>query len=113
MTLPAEPAAPAEELPSPWAPLRLPVFRLLWATWLTANICMWMNEVAAAWLMTTLTSSPAMIALVQSASTLPVFLFGLPSGALADILNRRSWFMFTQFWIAANAVLTCVVLAAG
>ena len=101
-----------EVAPSAWDPLRRPVFRLLWGTWLTANICMWMNEVAAAWLMTTLTTSPVMVALVQSASVLPVVLFGLPSGALADILNRRRWFMFTQFWVAANALILCVVLAA-
>ena len=101
-----------EVIPSPWAPLRRPVFRLLWGTWLTANICMWMNEVASAWLMTTLTTSPVMVALVQSASVLPVVLFGLPSGALADILDRRRWFMFTQFWVAANALILCVVVAA-
>ena len=101
-----------EVAPSAWDPLRRPVFRLLWGTWLTANICMWMNEVAAAWLMTTLTTSPVMVALVQSASVLPVVLFGLPSGALAVILNRRRWFMFTQFWVAANALILCVVLAA-
>ena len=105
-----ETAAP-DVLQSPWAPLRRPVFRLLWGTWLTANICMWMNEVASAWLMTTLTTSPVMVALVQSASVLPVVLFGLPSGALADILNRRRWFMFTQFWVAANALILCIVLA--
>ena len=105
-------AASREVVPSAWDPLRRPVFRLLWGTWLTANICMWMNEVASAWLMTTLTTSPVMVALVQSASVLPVVLFGLPSGALADILNRRRWFMFTQFWVAANALILCVVLAA-
>jgi MFS family permease len=110
---PTETESPlTEALQSPWAPLRRPVFRLLWGTWLTANICMWMNEVASAWLMTTLTTSPVMVALVQSASVLPVVLFGLPSGALADILNRRRWFMFTQFWVAANAVILCAVLAA-
>ena len=113
MQPPTEPeTASPEVIPSPWDPLRRPVFRLLWVTWLTANICMWMNEVASAWLMTTLTSSPVMIALVQSASVLPVVLFGLPSGALADILNRRRWFMFTQFWVAANALILCAVLAA-
>lgn len=106
-----ESAAPAPQ--SPWSPLANPVFRLLWITWLTSNICMWMNDVASAWLMTTLTTSPVMVALVQSASTLPVFLLGLPSGALADILNRRRWFMFTQFWVAANAVLLSIALFAG
>ncbi|MEO8188142.1 MAG: MFS transporter [Burkholderiaceae bacterium] len=112
MQLPTQPETAAPEvLQSPWAPLHRPVFRLLWGTWLTANICMWMNEVASAWLMTTLTTSPVMVALVQSASVLPVVLFGLPSGALADILNRRRWFMFTQFWVAANALILCAVLA--
>lgn len=99
--------------PSAWAPLRQPVFRLLWITWLTANVCLWMNDVAAAWLMTTLTTSTVMVALVQSASSLPVFLLGLPSGALADILNRRRWFMFTQFWVAANAIVLSVAMFAG
>ena len=94
-------------------PLRSPVFRMLWGAWLTANICMWMNDVAAAWLMTSLTTSPIMVALVQSASTLPVFLLGLPSGALADILDRRRYFIVTQFWVAAVALVVCLTLLAG
>ena len=93
---------------SPWAPLSLPVFRMLWAVWMTANACMWMNDVAAAWVMTTLTPSPTMVALVQTAATLPVFLLGVPSGALADILDRRRYFVATQFWVAAVAVVLCI-----
>ncbi|MBC7993778.1 MAG: MFS transporter, partial [Rhizobacter sp.] len=100
-------------LESPWAPLRQPVFRMLWAVWLTANVCMWMNDVAAAWMMTSLTTSPMMVALVQSASTLPVFFLGMPSGALADILDRRKYFIFTQFWVATVGVLMCVVTLSG
>jgi len=95
------------------APLSVPVFRMLWLTWVVANICTWMNDVAAAWLMTSLTSSPTLVALVQTASTLPVFLLGLPSGALADILDRRRYFMFTQFWVAAVAVLLCAAVLLG
>jgi len=94
-------------------PLRLPVFRMLWSTWLIANTCMWMNDVAAAWLMTTLDPSPIWVALVQSASTLPVFLLGLPSGALADILDRRRWLIVTQFWLAGAATVLCAVIALG
>jgi MFS family permease len=99
-----EPLAPV----TAWAPLAHPVFRMLWLAWLAANISMWMNDVAAAWLMTTLSADPMMVALVQSASTLPVFLLGLPSGAMADIVDRRRFFMGTQLWVAATATLLAV-----
>ena len=104
---------PQRDVPSPLAPLSQPAFRMLWLTWVAANTCMWMNDVATAWLMTTLTTSPMLVALVQSASTLPVFLLGLPSGALADILDRRRYFIATQFWVAAVALVLCVVIMAG
>lgn len=104
------PVAPLRAQPpriGPFEPLRQPVFRMLWSTWLVANVCMWMNDVAAAWMMTSLTTSPIWVALVQSASTLPVFLLGLPSGALADILDRRRWLVATQFWLAGTAIVLC------
>lgn len=102
------PARPVPE--SALGPLKAPVFRMLWFTWLAANTSMWMNDVASAWLMTTLDASPLWVALVQSASTLPVFLLGLPSGALADTLDRKRYFMATQFWVAAVATILCVVI---
>ena len=92
-------------LPPALAPLQGPVFRGLWFAWLFANLTMWMNDVAAAWLMTTLTTSPVMVALVSTASTLPVFLLGLPSGALADILDRRRYFAATQLWVSVIALI--------
>jgi MFS family permease len=91
-----------------FAPLQHRTFRMLWLAWLAANMTMWMNDVAAAWLMTQLTTSPVMVALVQTASTLPVFLLGVPSGALADIVDRRRYFAATQLWIS----ITALVLAA-
>ena len=108
---PSEQEADGPALPAAaFAPLADPVFRTLWMVWFTANICMSMNDVAAAWLMTSLTTSPVMVALVQTAATLPVFLLGLPSGALADILDRRRYFVVTQFWVAATALLLCLAI---
>ncbi len=45
--------------------------------------------------------------------SVPVFLLGLPSGALADILDRRKYFMITQFWVAGVAALLCVAVMSG
>jgi MFS family permease len=86
---------------------------MLWLAWLTANLTMWMNDVAAAWLMTSLTSSPVMVALVSTASTLPVFVLGLASGALADIVDRRRYFAGTQIWVSANALVLALLSLAG
>src|SRR4030088_1911892 len=109
-SLPAE--AVSESL-SALAPLGRPVFRMLWSTWLIANICTWMNDVAAAWMMTSLTTLPIWVALVQTASSLPVFLLGPPSGALADMMAPRRYFIFTQFWVAAVATLMCLTILSG
>lgn len=95
------------------APLRNATFRMLWAAWLAANISLWMHDVSAAWLMTTLTSDPALVALVQTASTLPMFLLGLPSGAMADIVDRRRYFAGTQLWAATIALLLMALALAG
>ncbi|MEY4884039.1 MAG: hypothetical protein RIS34_1893 [Pseudomonadota bacterium] len=114
--LPPRPAPitePADNDLSPLAPFRQPVFRMLWTTWLMANICLWMSDVAAAWMMTSLTSTPLWVALVQTASSLPVFLLGLPSGALADILDRKRYFLVTQIWVAVVASLLSLTIFLG
>jgi MFS family permease len=104
------PRAPVRE--SAFGPFKVPVFRMLWFTWMAANTTMWMNDVASAWLMTSIGPSPLWVALVQSASTLPVFLLGLPSGALADTVDRKRYFMVTQFWVATVACILCAVIVA-
>ncbi|MEO8137884.1 MAG: MFS transporter, partial [Betaproteobacteria bacterium] len=111
--------APAPECPgtagpvTSWSPLRHRSFRTLWGSWLAACLCMWMNDVGAAWLMTSLTHSPVMVALVQSAATLPIFLAGLPSGALADIVDRRRLLIFTQVWAFVVALALFVTAMTG
>lgn len=81
--------------------------------WLVANLTMWMNDVASAWRMATLTDSAVMVAMVQSASTLPLFLLGLPSGAVADRVDRRRYLAFTQVWVGAIAVVLAALSFGG
>ena len=96
-----------------FSPLAVPVFRMLWLAWLASHVCMWMNDVAAAWMMTSLRPSPIWVAMVQAAATLPVFLLGLPSGAHADILDRRLYFLGTQIWLASVAVIMFLLTSSG
>lgn len=72
-----------------------------------------MHDVGAAWLMTTLSPSPIMVALVRTASTLPIFLFALPAGALADVIDRRRLLLFTQTLLLVGAALLAVLTFAG
>jgi MFS family permease len=104
---------PKSTLPAALVPLATPVYRLLWSIWLVSNVCMWMNDVAAAWMMTSLTSSPSWVALVTTAATIPVFLLGLPSGALADTMDRRQVFLATQFWVAAVGLTLSAAVFCG
>src|SRR5258708_19072547 len=82
-------------VPSEWAPLQIAAFRAIWFASLAANIGTWFQNVGGVWLMTSFTASPLLIALMQTATTLPVFLVGFPAGALADILNRRRLILST------------------
>src|ERR1051325_2434454 len=90
---------------SAWTPLRQPVFRALWIASVASNIGTWMQNVGAAWLMTSLAPSPTMVALVQAATTVPVFLLALIAGALADVVDRRRLLLITQSWMLAAAAL--------
>jgi len=98
---------------SAWAPLRQPVFRMLWIASVVSNIGSWMHEVGAGWLMTTLSPTPLMVALVQAATSAPVFLLALPAGALADIVDRRRYLIASQLWMMAAAGLLGVLTLAG
>ena len=78
------------------SPLRHGRFRLFYAGSIAAALGYTMQATVAAWLMTTLTPSALMVALVQTASTAPSLLFGLLAGALADIVDRRRVVLITQ-----------------
>jgi MFS family permease len=65
------------------------MFRAMWIAVLVSNLGGWMQNVGAAWLMTSLSPSPVLVAMVQAANTFPMFLLALPAGALADVLGSR------------------------
>lgn len=88
-----------------FAPLRNPLFRALWLGTCVSNLGTWMHTVSGAWLMTTLAPDPLMVSLVETATTLPMFLLALPAGALADVVDRRRFLILTQTWMATSAAL--------
>jgi MFS family permease len=96
-----------------WAPLRRPVFRMLWIAAMVSNIGTWMQTMGAGWLMTELTHSPAKVALVQAAQSLPMFLLALPAGALADIVDRRLQLIVAQVWMLVFAAILAATTFAG
>ncbi|PZR00513.1 MAG: MFS transporter [Cereibacter sphaeroides] len=92
------------ERASTLAPLRFKVFRTFWATSQVSNFGGLVQGVAAAWLMTSLTSSPSMIALVQASTSLPIMLFSLSAGALADSFDRRKVMLVAQVFMLVVSV---------
>lgn len=85
------------------APLRHTIFFALLTTTFASNIGMWMQDVGASWLMTSLAPSPVMVSLIQTAVNLPYFLLALGAGALADIADRRRLLLVAQVWMLASA----------
>jgi MFS family permease len=100
MTEPTAQAAPARAAGA-FAPLRQPVFAVLWAATVLGNIGSFMRDVASSWLVTDLSASPTAVALIQTAATLPIFLLAIPAGVLSDILDRRRFLIFVQLVLAA------------
>lgn len=95
------------------APFASRNFMVLWIATVMSNVGTWMHDVSAGWLMTSLSPSPLFVALVQTATTLPVFLFALPAGALADIVNKRKLLVGVQLVMAGTALALGYVVYHG
>ena len=101
-------------LPPALLPLRHTTFRQLWLASVIAWLGTWLQNTGAGWLMTILAPDPLIVAMVQAATIMPVFLLALPGGALADIVDRRVFLIGTQFWtITAAVLLAGLTLAHG
>ena len=103
-----------DESPQPRASLLTPLknrtFRAIWVATLGSNFGGLIQAVGAAWMMTTITDSESMVALVQASTTLPIMVFSLASGAIADNFNRRQVMLVAQLFMLA--VSTSLALAA-
>jgi MFS family permease len=105
---PGRPAASA----SAWAPFRHRWFAAMWGAQFVSNIGSWMQTVGAQWLMLSLTGSAAYVALVQTASSVPVVLFAVLAGVAGDLVDRRRLLLVTQgLMLLAAAALGALALA--
>ena len=100
-----------QQAPSPFSPFRHTTFMVLWTATVLANIGTWMYSAAAAWLMTTLDADPLMVSLVQVVTTLPMFLFALPAGALADIIDKRRFLILAETAVTAIATIFAALVS--
>jgi len=103
----------ATAVTSPWSPLAEPIFRALWIATVASNIGTWMQDVGESWLMVSLTTSPMLVALVETAGSLPIVLLALPAGALADVVDRRRLLLITQSWMLVSAAVMGVLTLTG
>jgi len=95
------------------APFRHETFRLLWLATLVSNLGGLVQSVGAGWMMTTLTDSHNMIALVQASTTLPIMVFSLAAGALADNFDRRSIMLIAQGGMMVVSLALAVLAIMG
>ncbi len=107
-------ATPAARRPSgTFAPFQYPAFRAIWTANLASNMGTTMQTVGAAWLMTDLTKSHQLVALVQASNTVPIMLFGVFAGAIADNYDRRRIMLASQIGMACAAAVLSALTWAG
>jgi MFS family permease len=94
-------------------PLRVPAFRNLLIADLVSDIGTFMQNVGAAWLMVSLHAGPGYVALIQTAASLPYFLFALPAGAAGDIFDRRRLILYTEVWMMGVALILAILTMGG
>lgn len=95
-----------------FSPFRYPIFRAIWIANLFSNLGATLQSVGAAWLMTELTPSHQLVALVQASATVPIMLFGVFAGAIADNYDRRLVMLSAQVgMLVVSAALAALAYA--
>ncbi len=95
---------------SAMAPFKSKDFTVIWSATVISTIGLRMHEVGAAWLMTTMTDDPFIVALVQAVTTLPIFLFALLAGAIADVSSKRRMLLVVNIIMAVIATMLAVLI---
>jgi MFS family permease len=98
---------------STFSALRNPVFRKLWFASVLSGTCVAAHDCAATWVMYKLTPSTLFLSLMSTVASLPFFLFTLPAGALADIVDRRKLLWIMNIWLAVAAGLLAIFGSLG
>lgn len=96
---------------SAWRVLALRAFRRVWIADFVSNLGFFAQGVGAGWLMTSLTTNATIVSLVQTASALPLFLFAIPAGVLADAVDRRRLIRMTNVMLAALVGILALLTA--
>jgi MFS family permease len=98
---------------SSFAPFRHPAFAVIWTATLVSNVGGWMYSAASGWLMTSLDPDPFIVALVSAVSSLPIFLFAIPAGALADIFDKRKFLIVVEILTTIVSAIYAVMVGLG
>jgi MFS family permease len=91
-------------------PFRHRTFAVIWIGTVVSNIGGWMSSAASGWLMTTLDSSPLIVALVQAAASAAIFLLAIPAGALSDIVDRRRFLVVGELFIMVASMVFALLV---
>lgn len=94
-------------------PFRSADFRLLWSAVLVSNLGGLIQAVGAGWMMASIADSADMVALVQTATTLPIMIFSLAAGALADNFDRRTVMLVAQSSMMTASIALAVLTFQG
>ena len=94
-------------------PFRHPAFAVIWTATLVSNVGGWMYSAASGWLMTSLNPDPLLVALVQAASNLPIFLLAIPAGALAYIFDKRKFLIVAESLTTVVSALYAAIVGLG
>jgi MFS family permease len=102
-----------EPVASRWGAFGHAAFTVIWTASIVSNVGTAMFDTASGWLMTSLNADPIAVSLVQVAVSLPLFLFTVPAGALADVIDSRRLLIVVEIAIIAIAGVFAVLVSFG